>query len=201
MKRLKDKLKTEAEAGAAAGTSSGDASSSSSGSPVVSPASGVNDKMARIQVQRDLNSLITDVPGLKVDCGEDILNFTFSIKPNDGYWKGGTFHFSVVVPPDYPFKQPKCKCVTRVYHPNIDFDGNICLNILKDSWTCAKSLNDIFLGIYYLFVQPNPNDPLNNEVAELMNRSLDEFQRNVVLSLRGNDIRTASGVIRFKNVL
>jgi ubiquitin-conjugating enzyme E2 M len=51
-----------------------------------------------------------------------ILSFTL----RDGAY-GFTFH----VPATYPHEPPKVKCTTKVFHPNVDLEGNICLNILR----------------------------------------------------------------------
>jgi ubiquitin-conjugating enzyme E2 M len=48
-----------------------------------------------------------------------------------GYYKGGRFVFNFKVGPSYPHEAPKVKCETKVYHPNIDLEGNVCLNILR----------------------------------------------------------------------
>ena len=48
-----------------------------------------------------------------------------------GFYKYGTFQFSFKVGHEYPHDAPKVKCETLVYHPNIDLEGNICLNILR----------------------------------------------------------------------
>jgi len=48
-----------------------------------------------------------------------------------GFYKGGRFTFSFAVGPSYPHEPPKVKCLTQVYHPNIDLEGNVCLNILR----------------------------------------------------------------------
>ncbi len=48
-----------------------------------------------------------------------------------GFYRGGRFVFSFKVGQGYPHEPPKVKCETMVYHPNIDMEGNICLNILR----------------------------------------------------------------------
>ena len=48
-----------------------------------------------------------------------------------GYYKGGRFVFNFKIGQNYPHEAPKVKCETQVYHPNIDLEGNVCLNILR----------------------------------------------------------------------
>lgn len=56
--------------------------------------------------------------------------------------RDGQFSFSFNVPHTYPHEAPKVKCLTKVFHPNIDLEGNICLNILRRaaSSTCPSIL-------------------------------------------------------------
>ena len=83
-------------------------------------------------------------------------------------WRGGVYTFQVDVGSNYPFDAPKCKCLTQIYHPNIDTSGNVCLNILRDDWKPVLGINAVILGLIFLFIEPNPNDPLNHEAAALM---------------------------------
>jgi ubiquitin-conjugating enzyme E2 M len=59
-------------------------------------------------------------------------------------------------------------CDTKIFHPNIDLEGNVCLNILRADWKPVLNLNNVILGVLYLFIEPNPTDPLNQDAAELM---------------------------------
>ena len=52
--------------------------------------------------------------------------------PEDSPYQGGVFFLNIQFPPDYPFKPPKCSFQTKIYHPNINSNGSICLDILKD---------------------------------------------------------------------
>ena len=47
-------------------------------------------------------------------------------------YEGGVFFLNIHFPNDYPFKPPKLTFSTRIYHPNINSNGSICLDILKD---------------------------------------------------------------------
>ncbi|KAJ2507179.1 ubiquitin-conjugating enzyme E2 N, partial [Coemansia sp. RSA 2049] len=67
---------------------------------------------------------------------------------------------------EYPMAPPKVRFLTRMYHPNIDKLGRICLDILKDKWSPALQIRTVLLSIQALLSAPNPDDPLDNEVAE-----------------------------------
>jgi ubiquitin-conjugating enzyme E2 N len=56
--------------------------------------------------------------------------------------------------------------LTKIYHPNIDRLGRICLDILKDNWSPALQIRTVLISIQALLSAPNPDDPLDNNVAE-----------------------------------
>lgn len=78
---------------------------------------------------------------------DDILNFTLTIEPDEGMYKNGSFVFTFVVSPNYPHDPPKVKCIQKIYHPNIDLEGNVCLNILREDWKPVLSLNAVVVGL------------------------------------------------------
>jgi len=61
--------------------------------------------------------------------------------PVDTPYHGGIFNLEVAFPSDYPFKPPKVKFVTRVFHPNVNTNGDICLDILRDNWSPALTIS------------------------------------------------------------
>jgi len=87
--------------------------------------------------------------------------------PKDTPYHGGTFELAVVFPSDYPFKPPKVAFRTLIYHPNINKNGGICLDILKDQWSPALTITKVLLSIISLLNDPNPDDPLVPEIATI----------------------------------
>ena len=98
--------------------------------------------------------------------GTDVSEWTASIVgPEGSPYVGGVFYLTIHFPADYPFKPPKIKFTTKVYHPNINAKGDICLDILKDQWSPALTINAVLLSISSLLTDPNPDDPLVPDIA------------------------------------
>ncbi|EGR29624.1 hypothetical protein IMG5_151710, partial [Ichthyophthirius multifiliis] len=92
-------------------------------------------------------------------------------RPGNTPYEGGTFNAELLLPDQYPMNPPKVVFCTKIYHPNIDNLGRICLDILKDKWSPALQIRSVLLSIQALLSSPNPDDPLNNEAAELWKRN------------------------------
>lgn len=89
------------------------------------------------------------------------------IGPTESPYQGGLFFLNVHFPTDYPFKPPKIQFTTKIYHCNINKNGSICLDILKDQWSPALTISKVLLSISSLLCDPNPKDPLVPEIAQL----------------------------------
>lgn len=78
---------------------------------------------------------------------DDILNFELTIDPDEGMYKGGRFRFDFKINQNFPHDPPKVKCTQKIYHPNIDLEGNVCLNILREDWKPVLNLNAVVVGL------------------------------------------------------
>lgn len=87
--------------------------------------------------------------------------------PEDSPYERGVFQLELFLPADYPMAPPKVRFLTKIYHPNVDKLGRICLDILKDKWSPALQIRTVLLSIQALLSAPNPDDPLDNNVAEI----------------------------------
>ena len=102
---------------------------------------------------------------------QEDLNFqTWSIvvygQPETPY-EGRKFMVAMDFPVEYPMKPPRVKFLTRIYHPNISVEGDVCIDILKQNWTPAFGIEKIMLCLLCILDEPNGNDPLNIEAGRL----------------------------------
>ncbi len=88
--------------------------------------------------------------------------------PDDSPYQGGIFFLNIQFPTDYPFKPPKITFNTKIYHCNVNSNGSICLDILKEQWSPALTISKVLLSICSLLTDPNPEDPLVPEIASIL---------------------------------
>ncbi|EEB05994.1 NEDD8-conjugating enzyme Ubc12 [Schizosaccharomyces japonicus yFS275] len=148
---------------------------------------GVN--ASQIRIQKDVTEL--ELPStMKAEWPNpaDLSDLVLYIAPDEGFYKGGVFKFSVKIGANYPHEPPKVKCLNKIYHPNIDTSGNVCLNILRQEWNPVLNLNSVFVGLQFLFLAPNPDDPLNKDAAFDLKSTPADFAHRVSSSMNGGRI-------------
>ncbi|RAL51447.1 hypothetical protein DM860_010949 [Cuscuta australis] len=135
--------------------------------------------MASKRILKELKDLQKDPP---TSCSagpvaEDMFHWQATIMgPPESPYTGGVFLVTIHFPPDYPFKPPKVAFKTKVFHPNINSNGSICLDILKEQWSPALTISKVLLSICSLLTDPNPDDPLVPEIAQMYKTDRNKYE-------------------------
>jgi ubiquitin-conjugating enzyme E2 M len=146
-----------------------------------------------LRMQKDIAELnVADIGEFKLHEEGKLMAFDINVIPKGGLYKGGAFLFTFDVSADYPHKPPSVLCKTKVFHPNIDLEGKVCLNVLREDWKPVLNINTVIYGLYHLFVDPNTEDPLNKEAAQMLASDPDRFSRLVRQTI--SDGATINGV-------
>jgi ubiquitin-conjugating enzyme E2 D/E len=142
------------------------------------------------RLNKELEELRRDPCGCSAGpVGDGLLHWQATIQgPSDSPYAGGLFFLDIHFSPDYPFRPPKITFVTRVYHPNINKNGIISLDILKYDWSPALIFTKVLLSIGALLADPNPDDPLVPDIArqyitdrEAYNRTCQEWTQKYAM--------------------
>ena len=137
--------------------------------------------MAIKRLHKEMQDMINDPPA---NCSagivdQDIFHWKATIIGPEGTpYHGGVFNLSIHFSPEYPFKSPKINFQTKIYHPNINSAGQICLDILKTEWSPALTISKVLLSICSLLNDPNPDDPLVSEIANEYKTNRQKFIEN-----------------------
>lgn len=137
--------------------------------------------MSLRRIQKELTDLQRDPPS---NCsagpkGDDMFRWEGVILgPADSPYAGGVFKLEILFPVDYPFKPPKMQFLTKIYHPNINPSGLICLDILKHQWSPALTISKVLLSVTSLLTDPNPDDPFVPEIAHLLKTNKAQYESN-----------------------
>ena len=101
---------------------------------------------------------------------DDLMHWNAMIVgPEDTPYNGGVFNIDLQFPTEYPFKAPKIKFLTRVYHPNVKTStGEICADVINEGW--GPTLNVLYClnAIKQILVEPNADSPLEADIAKQM---------------------------------
>lgn len=120
------------------------------------------------RIQKELAEITLDPPpncsaGPK---GDNLYEWASTILgPTGSVYEGGVFFLDIHFTSEYPFKPPKVTFRTRIYHCNINSQGAICLDILKDNWSPALTISKVLLSVCSLLTDCNPADPLVGSIA------------------------------------
>jgi ubiquitin-conjugating enzyme E2 D/E len=134
------------------------------------------------RLNAELKELIETPP---LNCSAGPINYdnmyewhAIILGPVDTPYQGGTFKLKITFPRNYPFKPPIINFVTQIYHCNINYSGSICLDILNTNWSPVLTISKVLLSICSLLDEPNPNDPLVENIAKLYNTNKEIHDQN-----------------------
>ncbi|KAK1774895.1 ubiquitin-conjugating enzyme/RWD-like protein [Copromyces sp. CBS 386.78] len=138
-------------------------------------------------------------PGISITLPSDADLHTWHVTvtaPPNSVYAPGRFGLILKMPTDYPFKAPTINFTTRIYHPNITNDslGNICLALLKsENWKPSSRIINVLEAVRNILVEPMPDDPLEQRIADEYRRDRAEFEKNA----RAYVERYAKGTVNF----
>ncbi|KAH7101652.1 ubiquitin-conjugating enzyme E2 2 [Auriculariales sp. MPI-PUGE-AT-0066] len=131
---------------------------------------------------RDFKRLRTDPPGgiSGVPCADNIMLWNAVIfGPGETPFEDGTFKLVLTFDESYPNKPPSVRFISRMFHPNVYANGELCLDILQNRWSPTYDVAAILTSIQSLLNDPNPNSPANAEAAQLFRENMKEYIRRV----------------------
>ncbi|XP_065830860.1 ubiquitin-conjugating enzyme E2 L3-like [Oscarella lobularis] len=106
----------------------------------------------------------------------NILSWNLLLLPTNDPYSDGAFKIEIVFPAEYPFKPPKITFKTKIYHPNIDEKGQVCLPIISaENWKPATKTDQVLQALLALVHDPEPEHPLRGDLAELYSKNKKQF--------------------------
>lgn len=114
---------------------------------------------------------------LKSSPEQALARVTFEGPPHSVY-KGGIFHAAITFESSYPWTPPKFRLLTKIYHPNINTDGEVCMDYLGLGWSTAFTTSKLLVALASLLTDPCVDDPLVPEIAQTYVTDRDLYDRN-----------------------
>ncbi|XP_077479151.1 ubiquitin-conjugating enzyme E2 L3a isoform X2 [Stigmatopora argus] len=91
----------------------------------------------------------------------------------------GAFRVAINFPNEYPFKPPRITFMTKIYHPNVDEKGHVCLGIISvENWKPATRTSQVIQCLISLVNVPQPERPLRAELANEYMEDRTQFMKN-----------------------
>ncbi|RGB26893.1 putative ubiquitin-conjugating enzyme [Rhizophagus diaphanus] len=108
---------------------------------------------------------------------DDLFHWQATIMgPSDSPYSGGIFFLDIIFSSDYPFKPPKVRFITRIYHPNINYNGFINLDILTDEWSPKYFISNVLMSICSLLTYPIPGNSLDPDITNLFRNNRNRYE-------------------------
>lgn len=113
--------------------------------------------------------------------------------PAETPYDGGAFHIKLVLSNDFPHSPPRGFFLTKIYHPNVASNGDICVNTLKRDWTAEVTISHVLQVIRCLLIVPFPESSLNDEAGRLFMESYSEYERRCKVWVSVHASKSLSG--------
>jgi len=136
------------------------------------------------RVVREVAALRNNPPeGIRVVTSEEnMLDITGIIAgPTGTPYEGGYFRVEFQFGDEFPAAPPKCRFVTRIFHPNVSKAGEICVNTLKKDWKSSFGIEHILVTVKCLLIYPNGESALDEEAGKLILERYEDFARQAKL--------------------
>jgi len=134
------------------------------------------------RLQKELQDLRTNGVRAFRDISVDDSNILYwqgLIVPENAPYNKGAFKIEINFPAEYPFKPPKINFKTKIYHPNIDEKGQVCLPIISaENWKPATKTDQVIQALVALVNDPEPEHPLRADLAEEYVKDRRKFFKN-----------------------
>ncbi|VDO00022.1 unnamed protein product [Rodentolepis nana] len=142
------------------------------------------------RIKKDLIDLEKLNQDSKTNCSASLVNGDIKhwqgiiIGPDGTPYEGGVFRLNIRFPSNYPFEPPQITFKTKIYHPNINSKGHICLDILKDQWSPSLTMSSgnkliqrqlLLLSISSILNDPNLDNPLMTEIARMYKLNREKY--------------------------
>ncbi|KAG0420143.1 Ubiquitin-conjugating enzyme E2 2 [Dictyocoela roeselum] len=130
--------------------------------------------------------LMSDLQKLHLDnvfarpLDSDIMTWVAAISgPPDTPFQDGTFALVLYFTGSYPHSPPTVRFLSKMFHPNIYKNGDLCLDLLKNKWAPTYDVSCILLSVQSLLNDPNVESPANSDAASLYVEDRKEYLRRV----------------------
>ena len=147
-----------------------------------------------LRLSREYQKLLTDpIDNVTFHVNDsDLLNWRFTILgPHESPYEGGIYEGKITFPSDYPTKPPKVQFITKLFHPNVYNDGNLCISILHEGndltgyeheierWRPIQNVRTIFLSIISLLNDSNPDSAANIDAAKMLREDKKAYYKKI----------------------
>ncbi|XP_076954328.1 ubiquitin-conjugating enzyme E2 22-like [Bidens hawaiensis] len=136
------------------------------------------------QLARELKNLDETPPeGIKVGVNDDDFSTIYADieGPAGTPYENGVFRMKLILSRDFPTHPLKVIFLTKIFHPNIASNGEICVNTLKRDWNPTLGLRHVLIVVRCLLIEPFPESALNEQAGKMLLENYEEYARHARL--------------------